>query len=43
MIGQLTAVCDIVDNDDTVSTSVVGRSDGSETFLTGRVPLESSA
>jgi hypothetical protein len=32
-------ICDIVDDADAMSTAVVGRSNGSESFLTGGVPL----
>lgn len=31
---------DIVDNADAVSTSIIGRGDGSETLLSSRVPLQ---
>lgn len=32
-------LCDIVDNDDAMRSSVVAGGDGSEPLLTGRVPL----
>jgi hypothetical protein len=35
----LTAVCDVVDDNDTVSTPVVRRGDGPETFLSSGIPL----
>jgi hypothetical protein len=41
-VAESFLVCDIVDNDDTVSTSVVGGSDGSETLLTSSIPLKNS-
>jgi hypothetical protein len=36
---QLTAVCDVVDDNDTVSTPVVRRGNGPETFLSSGIPL----
>jgi hypothetical protein len=39
-IVEAVHVGDIVDNADTVSTTIVRRGDGSESLLTGGVPLE---
>lgn len=39
-VGEGVRVGNVVDDDDAVSAAVVGRGDGAETFLTGRVPLQ---
>lgn len=39
-VAESFLVSDIVDNDDTMSTSVVGGCDGSETLLTSSIPLK---
>jgi hypothetical protein len=41
-VAESFLVCDIVDNDDTVSTSVVGGCDSSETLLTSSIPLKNN-
>ena len=41
MLTHANLICYIIDDDDAMCTTVVARCDGTKSFLTGRIPLQS--